>query len=341
MTQTVVIGAGQAGLAVGAALRRRGVDPILVDAGDEVGASWRDRYDSLVLFTPSHRSALPGLPFPMTADRYPTRADVAAYLRAYAEVNGLRIELRTRVSAVRRRGPDFVVSTDRGDLEASQVVVATGALHQPQVPAFARDLADGVYQLHSSEYRRAADLPAGDILVVGAGNSGAQIACELADAGRSVEISFERLPRRLPQRFLGRDVFDWLHWSGALSRRTGCRGPIEAGSIPLIGTNLPSRLRLGQIGRRGRAVGADAGAVAFADQSTAAPAVVLWATGFRHDFSWIRVPEAFARGVPIHERGVSTVPGLCFVGLPCLYTKGSALLGYVGRDAEFLASRLT
>lgn len=344
MEDVIVIGAGQAGLAGGRCLQRRGIDPLLLDSHTP-GDTWRQRYDSLVLFTPSQYSSLPDAPFPLPPDRYPTKDQVADYLAEYAHLHRLRVQAGCRVTGLYAE-PDgsFRLATTAGAaVTARRVVVATGALQGPAVPAFASHLDASVHQLHAINYRRASDLPQGRLLIVGAGNSGAQIAEELCRI-RPVTIAIDRLPKRFPQRWLGRDIFWWFQLAGIMDRtRSANRSASDVvGAIPLIGTRLPGLLRRGVIERRGRAVGAVGRHVQFADGSRGEFDVVLWATGYRNDFSWIDVGGAVdARGVPIHERGVTRIPGLTFLGLPGLHSKGSAFLGFVGRDAEYLAGILS
>ena len=340
----VVIGAGQAGLAVGACLRQRGIDAVVLDSDIEVGASWRRRYDSLVLFSPAQYDGLPGVPFPAPKDTYPTKDDVADYLAEYAKTNELDVRPGSTVTRVSRHRDAFTVTLDGGDtMVGDTVVIATGANQVPHVPDFASSLDADVVQLHSSAYRNPASVPDGRLLVVGAGNSGAQIAEELATL-RHVVVAYRRLPPRLPQRFLGRDVIHWLVRTGIMHRPSKPKAggdPLLVATTPLIGSGLPKLVRRGVVERRPRVVDASGRHVGFDDGTSAAVDVVLWATGYRHDFSWIAVDGALAEnGAPRHERGVSTVPGLYFVGLPGLHTLGSGFLGFVGRDAEFVADRI-
>ena len=343
MEDVIVIGAGQAGLALARCLQRRGREAVLLDA-DQPGEAWRRRYDSLVLFTPSQYSALPDAPFPLPADRYPTKDQVADYLADYARRHRLTVRSHCRVSGLRALdGGGFHLQTDSGGgLRARRVVVATGALQRPAVPSFAAHLDAGVHQLHTSAYRRPSDLPPGRLVIVGAGNSGAQIAEELCRV-RDVVMAFDRLPKRFPQRVLGRDIFWWFLRAGVMDRTRSAERDARdvVGAIPLIGTDLPRLLRRGAIARLARVVGASGRQLQIADGRRTEVDVVLWATGFRNDFSWIDVPGALdAAGMPRQHRGVGAVPGLHFLGLPGWHTKGSAFIGFVGRDADYLAGVL-
>ncbi|MCV2491819.1 NAD(P)/FAD-dependent oxidoreductase [Geodermatophilus sp. YIM 151500] len=240
----LVVGAGQAGLALGRYLQQRDVRFLLVDAGERTGDVWRFRWDSLRLCTAAEHDSLPDLPFPGDAGTYPGKDDVADYLERYAATPDLPVRLRTRVIRLRRSGDHFAAETPTGTLRARQVVVATGPFSVPRVPALAQHLAPEVVQPHSSAYRRPGQLPVGPVLVVGAGNSGVQIAEELAAAGREVALAVGSRPRAVPQRPLGRDLFWWLTRTGLirasvdsrlgrrLSRRRTARRRCAAGAGP-------------------------------------------------------------------------------------------------------------
>ena len=337
----LVIGAGQAGLALGHELRGSGLRFELLEAAPRVGEGWRRRWDSLRLFTAAEYSSLPGLPFPAPPGSHPGRDDVAAYLEAYAARFGLPVRRSTPVTRLTRDGGAFTAHTPDGEVRARQVVVAVGPHSRPHVPAFAARLAGEVGQLHSSGYRRPDDVPAGPVLVVGAGNSGLQIAAELAAAGREVTVAVGSRPRAVPQRPLGRELFWWLDRSGVLRvPTTGWLARRLHARELAVGTSW-RRLRELGITLRGRAVDASGTLVHLADGGPIAVSTVLWATGYRPDLSWIEVPGALAGGAPVHRAGLSAVPGLAFLGLPWQRTRGSALLGFVGADAAWLARRLT
>ena len=339
----VVVGGGQAGLAVGRELAARDLDFVILDAMPRVGDAWRARWDSLRLFTPAAYSGLPGMPFPAPSAHLPDKDEVADYLARYAERFELPVRSDTRVDALTFDGERHVAhaSTPAGDrrFEAACVVVATGPFQRPRVPDVAARLAPGVHQLHSSAYRSPFDLPAGPALVVGAGNSGAQIALELARF-RHVWLA-GRDTGRLPRRVLGRDVYDWL-WpvlarasvDTPLGRRLRTRA--RRGD-PLVG--IPARqLADAGIARVGRVTGARDGRPVCDDVALDAR-VVVWCTGFAPDYAWIRQPVLDADGWPRHRRGVAVdVPGLHFAGLRFQHTMTSALLGGVGADAAFVAA---
>jgi putative flavoprotein involved in K+ transport len=336
----VVVGAGQAGLAMGYHLAQRGKRFLIVDAGAEVGDAWRSRWDSLRLFTPAQYDNLPGLPFPAPRDTYPGKDDVAAYLRIYADRFKLPVRVNMGVTSLTRSGGGYVLKADGEALEASQVVVATGPFHVPSVPPIAKDLDPEVAQIHSVSYRGPQSLPAGKVLVVGAANSGCQIALELAATHR-VEVSAgQRIPT-IPQRPLGRDIWWWA--SGIrLDRVTvGSRlGRRLAGRDQVIGGGLRQLAQHG-VRIRPRATAATARSVTFADGSVSEYDAVVWATGFTTDYSWIDIPGVKdERGRIRHQRGVTPSSGLYMLGLSWQNTRGSALLGWVGGDAAFIAERI-
>ena len=335
----VVIGAGQAGLAIGYFLARQGRRFLLVDAADSVAAAWRRRWDSLILFTPRRYDGLPGLPFPGEPDGYPTRDEVVAYLERYAGTHELPIELETPVRSLTASDGGFTIELDDRELEAAQVVVATGPFQTPYVPAVAAQLAPEVFQTHSTEYRRPSDVPVGNVLVVGGGNTGFQLAKELV-ATRPVHLSVGSRQTPLPQRFLGRDLFWWLTTTGLLQKTVDSRlGRRARGRDTLIGSS-PRELRRDGVGLKPRAVGASGRTISFADGSTLDVDAVVWATGYRADYAWIRLPVADRDGLVRHRRGVTDVPGLYFLGLSWQHTRGSALLGWVKDDAEFIAEQI-
>jgi putative flavoprotein involved in K+ transport len=330
-----VIGAGQAGLAVGHFLARQGRRFTILEAGDAVGTAWRERWDSLVLFTSRRYDGLPFLPFPGDPDGYPTRDEVIAYLERYAEEFDLPVETGSAVRTVRARDGGFTLELDGRTIEADQVVVATGPFQTPRIPALAHDLAPEVVQMHSIDYRRPEDLPDGTVLVVGGGNTGYQIAKELS-AARDVHLAVGSRQLPLPQRLLGRDLFWWLTKLRVMGKTAESRiGRRMQERDTLIGSSPRKTARHG-VTLRPRAVSASGRTVRFEDGSELAVDAVVWATGFGLDHSWIDVPEGGLR----HRRGVTETPGLYFVGLTWQHTRGSALLGWVAEDAGFIAERV-
>ena len=333
----VVVGGGQAGLAIGHFLAEQGRDFVILEAASEPAATWRQRWDSLVLFTPVRNNSLPGKAFPGDPDHYPTRDEVVAYLEDYAR--DLPVELNARVTAVRQTG-DYVVEVDGGrTYEADQVVVATGPFQVPVIPEIATRLDPGVVQLHSTEYRNPDALPAGTTLVVGGGNTGFQIAEELA-ASRAVHLAIGSRQMPLPQRILGRDLFRYLEALGLMGKSVETRiGSRMQHRETLIGSS-PRGIRRRGVRVHPRAVHAAGREVTFSDGERLPVDAVVWATGFRVDHSWIDAPVFDENGRARHRRGVTDAAGLYFVGLQWQYTRGSALLGWVKDDARYIAERI-
>jgi len=335
----LVIGAGQAGLAMGWHLARRGLRFRIVDAGSEVGQTWRRRWDSLKLFTAAQYDGLPGMPFPAPHDTYPGKDDVADFLQAYAAKFELPVVLNARVTCLQRKTL-YELDTEQGPMSARNVVVATGPFQTPFMPPLARELDAGVAQLHSMEYRRPGGIPRGRVLVVGAANTGCQIALELS-ATHEVEISVgQRLPA-IRQRPLGRDVWWWATLMG-LTRitRTSWLGRRMSKRDVIIGGGLPELERHGVVVRP-RLSAAKNRSVAFADGTSCEYDTIVWATGFRTDHSWIQIPEIKDAEANVqHHRGVTSAPGLYVLGLTWQHTRTSALLGWVTRDAEYLADHI-
>jgi putative flavoprotein involved in K+ transport len=348
-SDTVVIGGGQAGLALGYHLQQRGVPFVILDENDAVGDAWRKRWDNLRLFTPARYSGLPGMAFPGAAGAYPTKDEAADYLAAYAVRFKLPIRNGVTVERVSRAADRFHVSSGGEVLAASNVVVATGDYHHPRVPAFAAQLQSSIVQLHSSAYRNRSQLRSGPALVVGAGNSGAEIAMELArhhqvwlsgpDTGQE--------PTRagsVPDRLLTPII--WLMATrmtvrNALGRRLRDHFVDPPRGIPLGRVRRRDMIAAG-IERVPRTIGVKDGQPLLDDGRVLEAANIIWCTGYTPDFSWLNVSFPTTRyGYPIHVRGVvEAVPGLYFVGLLFLYSLSSALLGGVGRDAKYIADQI-
>jgi putative flavoprotein involved in K+ transport len=314
---------------------------VILEAADEPAAAWRERWGSLKLFTPVRYSSLPGLAFPGDPDSYPTRDEVVDYLTSYARHFALPVELTRRVRSIRRTDGIYFVETDDRRYAAHEVVVATGPFQVPFVPPLAKQLGPEVVHFHSTAYGSPRDLPEGRVLVVGGGNTGFQVAEELA-ASRKVHLSIGSRQKPLPQRILGRDLFWYLEGTGLIRKLRETRiGRRLAGRETLIGSR-PRTLKR----RRGaefhpRAVAGSGSTVIFEDGTRLEVEGVLWATGFRPDYSWIEAEVFDEEGRIVHQRGVTAAPGLYFLGLTWLHTRGSALIGWVKDDAEYLAERIS
>ena len=338
--EVVVIGAGQAGLAMGYYLARQGRRFIISERGDSIAPAWRERWDSLTLFTPRRYSSLPGLPFPGDPDGYPTRDEVIAYLERYAETFELPIEFNSNVLRLSSEDGRFVLDVDGRTITADQVVVATGPFQTPYVPELAKDLDPDVWQAHSTGYRRPSDVPEGTVLVVGGGNTGFQIAKELS-ATHKVILSVGTRQKPLPQRLAGRDLFWWLTKTGLIHKTVESRlGRRLKDRDTLIGSSPRELTRRYGVELKPRAIAASGRTVRFEDGSEVEVDAVIWATGYRPDYSWIDLPILDSNGRLRHRRGVTDVPGLYFLGLTWQYTRGSALIGWVKDDAQFIAERI-
>jgi putative flavoprotein involved in K+ transport len=346
--ETVVIGGGQAGLSVGYHLARRDRPFVILDASQRVGDAWRKRWDSLRLFTPARYDGLAGIPFPAPACSFPSKDQVADYLEAYAAHFELPVQTGVRVDRLSRHGDRFVVAAGDRRFEADHVVVAMATYQVPSVPAFAPELDPGVVQLHAGEYRNPSQLQEGGVLVVGAGNSGAEIALEVA-GGHPTWLAGKE-SGHVPFRIEGaaaRHIFQPLLFRVIGHRVLTVDTPIGrklrprliSHGAPLVRVK-PKDLAAAGIQRVPRVVGVRDGRPLLEDRGVLEVANVVWCTGFRPDFSWIDLP-VFGETEPMHHRGiVANAPGLYFVGLAFLYAMSSGFLPGVGRDAEHIANHI-
>lgn len=337
----LVIGAGQAGLATGYHLRLAGLRYGLLDAASRVGDSWRQRFDSLMLFTPRSYSALPGLAVPGDPHGFPSKDEIADYLEAYAARFAMSIRLGAAVRSLETSGANFKVTTSEGvQIESRAVVIATGAFQVPKIPAISTAFSADVHQLPANAYRRPSSVPAGTALVVGDGATGREIALELA-ATHKVLLSTGRARRVIPDRVLGRSIFWWLDHLGLLraSRETWIGRRMRSGD-PFPGRRL-TLPRLSQAGVNvvSRLSAAEGTTARFADGTLARIDALVWATGYRVDSDWIAIPAVKRPdGSFVQSRGLSPVDGVYFVGQSWQWTRGSALLTGVGADAAYVTA---
>jgi putative flavoprotein involved in K+ transport len=342
---TIVIGGGQAGLATGYYLMRQRRDFVILDASARIGDAWRNRWDSLRLFSFARYDSLPGMRFPAPAGAYPTKDEMADYLEAYAQRFELPVRLDTQVRSLTREDERFVVMAGGQRYEASTVVVAMSSLQQAKTPAFASELDPGIVQMHSSEYKNPAQLRPGGALVVGAGNSGAEIATDLARdhavwiSGRPVaEIPFRTsnpVAKAIFLPLLFRFIFHRvLTVDTPIGRRA--RPRMLRRATPLIRVKGRDLLKA-SVKRVGRVVGVRDGLPIVEGGEALEVANVIWCTGFAPGHSWLRLPVTRGDDL-IQERGVATTePGLFFVGQHFLYALSSEMVHGVGRDAERVA----
>lgn len=346
---TVVIGAGQAGLSVGYHLKQLGVPFVILDAGKRVGDQWRQRWDSLRLFTPARYAGLDGMTFPAPPHYFPTKDEMADFLERYALTFQLPVQSATRVERVSRHGNGFLVSAGNRRFEAENVIIAMANYQRPRVPAFASELNPNIVQVHSFDYRNPSQLQAGDVLIVGAGNSGAEIAIETSRthktwmAGRDVGHVPFHVDGVLARIFLFRIVLRLLfHRILTVATPFGraVRPKVLHIGGPLVRTKPQDLVNAG-VERVPRVAGVRDGLPVLDDGRVLDVKNVVWSTGFHPGFSWLDLPVFGPDGDPVHERGiVASHPGLYFVGLHFLYAASSTMIHGVGRDAERVAKHM-
>ena len=340
---TLIIGAGQAGLAAAYYLRQHDVDFALLDERPAVGDIWATRFDALRLFSPQWASALPGRPWPGPALHYPSKDEAATYLREYADHFGFAVHLQQRATHLQPNpAGGYTVQTAAGHVyHARRVIVSTGAHSAPRVPAFAVQLPTAVHQLHSSAYRNAAQLPGvGPVAVVGSGNSALQIAADLARTGRPVYAAFDEKTPAFPN---NQAIWALLKGTGMLhiSRYNAVGSHMMRQPEPVVRGDLQRLRGFANAQFIGRATGATPDGALQGRHATTPPlAAVVWATGFGPDFGWIDVPIFEADGTPRHRYGLTEAPGLAFLGLPWLNSRSSALMGGAGPDARHVVEQL-
>jgi len=348
--ETIVIGGGQAGLSVGYHLRQQRRPFVILDAHARIGDAWRRRWESLSLFTPARYDRLPGMPFPMAGHRFPTKNEMADYLEAYAARFDLPVRTGVRIERLEHRDGRFELTAGERRFTADNVVVAMSVWQKARVPAFARDLAPDITQLNAGEYRGPTQFGKGAVLVVGAGNSGAEIALDAARAGHATWLS-GRHPGHLPfdiggllarlvlQRLLLGFVFHHVLTIRTPMGRHVRKVALRQG-MPWIRIKPRDLTRAG-ITRVPKMAGVRAGQPYLDDGRALEVGTVVWCTGFDPGLSWIRLP-VFEDGLPRQTRGVvAAQPGLYFVGLPFIYSVSSAMVRGVGRDAEYVAAQIT
>jgi putative flavoprotein involved in K+ transport len=344
---SVIIGGGQAGLATGYHLAQRGRQFVILDANERVGDAWRKRWDSLRLFTPAGHDGLPGMRIPAPAWSFPTRDELADYLETYARHFELPVRNGVCVDGLGRADGRYLIAAGDERYAADNVVIATGAYQQPRTPEFATELDPRIVQMHSFDYRNPSQLQAGPVLVVGAGNSGADVALDVA-ATHETYISGEH-PGHLPINTVGlsgRLAFPliWFTWTNILKRSTPIgrkvRGKVLAGPEPLIRVK-PKHIDAAGITRVGRTTGVQGGRPVV-DRGVMDVANVVWCTGYRDDYDWLDLPvDRDEFGQPAGTRGiVETHPGLYFVGREFQFSFNSHLVGGVGRDAGHVADQI-
>lgn len=346
---TVIIGGGQAGLATAYHLTRRRVPCIVLDENDDIGAAWRKRWDSLRLFTPGRYDGLPGMSYPGPPGSYPGKDDIADYLGDYASRFGLPVRTGVKVSRVSADGDLYSIETNNGLITAHNVVVATGAFHHPRIPGFAPRLDRQIVQMHSSRYQTPSQVGEGPVLVVGAGQSGAEIALDMArdhkvwlsgrDTGEEPVVRGTFTGRLLTPVF----VFAFtrvINVANPLGRKVRRHFLYPPRGIPRAG-GTKKLLRQAGVEPVKRTTGTSEGFPQLEDGQVLKVASVIWCTGFVPDYSWIDFPIFDEYGYPAHNRGVAKDhPGLYFIGMPFQRTLSSSLIMGVGKDAGYIARHI-
>jgi putative flavoprotein involved in K+ transport len=347
--ETIVIGGGQAGLAVGHHLSKRDRPFLILDEQQRIGDNWRRHYDSLRLYSPARLAGLPGMAFSAPDWIFPTKDEMADHLERYASAFELPVRSGTRVERISRNGGGYAVDCGGDRLEAENVVVATGTFGRPFTPGFASELDPGIVQLHSSEYKNPGQLRDGPVLVVGAAHSGADVAMDVAGAHRTILCG--RDTGQLPVDIEGRGarLFGWRVFSFLVRRVFTLRTPIGRKMRPEIRAHGGPLLRFkradletaGVERTTARVAGARDGKPELDDGTVVDARNVIWCTGFKQDFSWIDLPITGDDGWPLEERGVvASAPGLYFTGLAFQYAFSSMLILGAGRDAEYVAEHI-
>ncbi len=359
----VIIGGGQSGLAAAHELAQRGIDAVILEEHARVGDGWRERWDSLKLYSPSQYDGLPGMPFPAPRNTFPTGREMGDYLEAYAAQLPLEVRTGERVKTVQGLGADgsdatspddvtgFRVTARSGALHTRSVVVASGAFRHPSVPSFAPDLDPGIVQLHAFEYRRPSQLPGGPVLVVGLGHSGSDIAWELAQSGRRTHLAGRphgQLPFSIETR-RGLLIAPLIAWAEVhvmsirtpVGRRLRRTFRLGHGVAPLVRHRIPDLLAADVEHHPVRVVDVRDGRPVLEDGTLLDVAAVVWCTGFRPDYRWIRPSVTDADGWPALDHGASSVPGLFFLGIPFQASVASMLVHGAGRDAREVVDGLT
>ena len=331
----VVIGSGQAGLSIGYYLKKSDLSFILLDSSNKIGDVWRNRYDSLVLFSPRNYSSLVGLDIPGDPKGFCTKDEIADYLEIYAETFSIPVSLDTEVLSLEKEQDHFIITTSRGKWVARNVIVATGPFQKPFIPSMQEKLSKDIFQLHSSQYKNPTQLTEGDVLVIGGGNSGSQIATELSKS-HDVYISTGHPMRFVPKYFMNKSIFWWFDLSQLTKVSIDSKlAKYLRKNEPVIGTELKHLIDEGKVKAMTRTSDFDDREIIFKDGSKLEVDNIIWCTGYRPDYKWINIKGATNKLTgPIHKKGISPVDGLYFLGLPWLSRLGSSLLTGVDYDAK-------
>lgn len=342
MLEFVIIGSGQAGLSMAYHLKQHNKNFLVVDGGSNIGESWLNRWDSLKLFTPTEYNNLPGLKFDAPKGYYPNKFEVANYFKSYVEHFEIPIQFNTLITSVVKCEKGFFTLTHKeGEIQTKNIIVATGPFHTPYTPPCHTKIASEITQMHSNYYKAIDQLQGGDTLVVGGGDSGYQILDEISkDKSRNVYFSGLTNVNSIPQQFLGKTLWWWFNLIGFLSftKYSWIGKKIMSIPQPVIGTDVKEILSRENVISVGRTKDAMATDLFFEKDKVSSIKNIIWATGYRPNFQWIEGLELDENNYPKNHRGVSNIEGVYFIGLPWMYTRASATLGGVSKDAAYLAN---
>ncbi len=342
MYDFIIVGAAQAGLSMAYELKKSGLNYLVLDKEDEIGASWLNRWDSLKLFTPTEFNHLPGFDFPASKGHYPNKYEVAGYFKDYVEKFDIPVNLNTFVHSIDKQNGIYHIHTNEQTFLSENVIVATGPFHIPYTPAFHEKIDGSIKQWHSNYYKHPDQLQQGPALVVGAGDSGFQILDEISSSGRKTYFSGDTKVKTLPQEILGKTLWWWFTKTGYLSihKHNWLGKYISNTKQPVIGLDTNAILNRKKVFPVKKTIDAESTVIYTKDKELDDIKNIIWATGYRPNFNWIKGIELDKDGYPVHHRGVSNTRGLYFIGLPWLYTRGSATLGGVKKDAKYLSAHI-
>ncbi|WP_338732569.1 flavin-containing monooxygenase [Mangrovimonas cancribranchiae] len=343
MKDFIIIGAAQAGLSMAYHLKKNQKDFLIIDKEEEIGASWLNRWNSLKLFTPTEFNHLAGMPFPAPKGHYPDKYEVADYFKAYVKKFDFPVQLNTLAESIEKTNNHFVIKTNQGNLTCKEVIVATGPFHIPYTPMFHNKLSKDIFQIHSNYYKNPEQLQKGATLVVGGGDSGFQILDEISkNTSETTYFSGDTNIRTLPQEILGKTLWWWFTVTGFLSfsKNSWIGKKISKSKQPIIGTDVKSIINRDNVVPVGYTLDADDNTIKTSKKTLKDVKNIVWATGYKPNFNWIKNIELTNDGYPKHHRGISTTKGLYFIGLPWLHTRGSATLGGIKKDANYLAEKI-